>query len=160
MWNWTINKQTMPQRMLYLSLGSNLGDKKGNILRAVSLLDEALGIEHIRLSSFMQSPSWGFKGEDFLNVALSYKTALQAEEVLRICKSIEKRLGREEEGIKLDSKGNRVYKNRIIDIDILLLGNEKINTPSLVIPHPHMKEREFVIEPLREIFDGDLNEIA
>lgn len=149
----------MPQRMLYLSIGSNLGDKKGNILRAVSLLDEAMGTEHIQLSSFMQSRAWGFDGEDFLNVALSYKTDLLAANILRICKDIEKRMGRQDEGIKLDADGKRIYKNRVIDIDILLLGGEKVNTPDLVIPHPYMKERNFVIEPLKEIYDGDLNEI-
>ena len=149
----------MPQRMLYLSIGSNLGDKKGNILRAVSLLDEAMGARHIRLSSFMSSRSWGFDGEDFLNVALSYKTDLPAADILKIWKEIEQRMGRQDEGIKLDAAGKRIYRNRIIDIDIVLLGSEKINTPDLVIPHRDMKERDFVLIPLREIYDGDLNEI-
>ncbi len=94
-----------------------------------------------------------------MNVALSYKTDLPAADILKICKEIEQRIGRQDEGIKLDAAGKRIYRNRIIDIDIVLLGSEKINTPDLVIPHRDMKERDFVLIPLREIYDGDLNEI-
>ena len=146
----------MSSRMLYLSIGSNLGDRQANILRAVSLLDAGLAGRHVKMSSFMQTPSWGFTGEDFLNVAVSYETALPAEEVLRICKDVERRMGRVDEGAVYDASGRRIYKNRIIEIDIVLLGEEKVDTPELKIPHPRMWEREFVIKPLKEIFNGEL----
>ena len=61
-----------------------------------------------------------------------------------------------DEGAVYDASGRRIYKNRIIDIDIVLLGEEKVDTPELKIPHPRMWERDFVIKPLKEIFNGEL----
>lgn len=137
-----------------MSLGSNLGDRKANLLKAVEILDESMG-EHKRLSSIVETKSWGFVGGDFLNLAVMYETDLEAEQILRICKEVEKKIGREEEGMKWDEQGRRVYADRLIDVDILLLGEEKICTESLTIPHPRMWERDFVIKPLKEIFSVD-----
>lgn len=144
----------MKTRDLYLSLGSNLGDRKANLLKAVEMLDASLG-KHKRLSSIVETKSWGFEGEDFLNLAVMYETEMEGEQILRICKEVEKRIGRKEEGIKMDEQGRRVYADRLIDVDILLLGEEKICSESLTIPHPRMWERDFVIKPLKEIFSGD-----
>ncbi|MGN1226167.1 MAG: 2-amino-4-hydroxy-6-hydroxymethyldihydropteridine diphosphokinase [Candidatus Cryptobacteroides sp.] len=144
----------MKSRELYLSIGSNLGDRKANLLKAVEMLDESLG-EHQRLSSIVETKSWGFVGADFLNLAVMYVTDLDAEQILRICKEVEKKIGREEEGMKWDEQGRRVYADRLIDVDILLLGEEKIYTESLTIPHPRMWERDFVIKPLKEIISVD-----
>ena len=144
----------MKTRDLYLSLGSNLGDRKANLLKAVEMLDASLG-KHKRLSSIVETKSWGFEGEDFLNLAVMYETEMEGEQILRICKEVEKRIGRKEEGIKMDEQGRRVYADRLIDVDILLLGEEKICSESLAIPHPRMWERDFVIKPLKEIFSGD-----
>ena len=144
----------MKTRDLYLSLGSNLGDRKANLLKAVEMLDASLG-KHKRLSSIVETKSWGFEGEDFLNLAVMYETEMEGEQILRICKEVEKRIGRKEEGIKMDGQGRRVYADRLIDVDILLLGEEKICSENLTIPHPRMWERDFVIKPLKEIFSGD-----
>ena len=144
----------MKTRDLYLSLGSNLGDRKANLLKAVEMLDARLG-KHKRLSSIVETKSWGFEGEDFLNLAVMYETEMEGEQILRICKEVEKRIGRKEEGIKMDGQGRRVYADRLIDVDILLLGEEQICSESLTIPHPRMWERDFVIKPLKEIFSGD-----
>ncbi len=147
----------MKSRILYLSIGSNIAPRRENILEAVQALDEKLG-SHLRMSSFIQTPSWGFAGGEFLNVAVSYRTDLRAEDILKICKGIERQLGRMNEGVVLDEKGGRVYKDRPIDIDIILLGDEKIDSEELKIPHPSMWERDFVIIPLKEIFEGELIE--
>ena len=144
----------MKTRDLYLSLGSNLGDRKANLLKAVEMLDACLG-KHKRLSSIVETKSWGFEGKDFLNLAVMYETEMEGEQILRICKEVEKRIGRKEEGIKMDGQGRRVYADRLIDVDILLLGEEQICSESLTIPHPRMWERDFVIKPLKEIFSGD-----
>ncbi len=145
----------MKNRKLYLSIGSNLYDRKANILLAIKKLEDYLGPCE-KLSDFMETSSWGFVGADFLNVAVSFMTSLDAEEILKVCKSVERQMGRKNEGIELDEGGRRIYHDRIIDIDIILLGEEKIDTPTLKIPHPRMWDRDFVIKPLKEIFDGEL----
>ena len=145
----------MNKRTLYLSIGSNISPRREHILDAVRLLDGRIG-PHLKVSSFIQTPSWGFEGPDFLNIAVSYSTDLPAEGILRICKDVERALGRTDEGIRLDTEGKRIYHNRPIDIDIILLGDEKVDTDTLKIPHPLMWERDFVIKPLKEIFDGEL----
>lgn len=147
----------MKSRILYLSIGSNIAPRRENILGAVQALDEKLG-SHLRMSSFIQTPSWGFAGGDFLNIAVSYRTDVRAENILKICKDIERQLGRKNEGVVLDEKGGRVYKDRPIDIDIILLGDERIDSEELKIPHPSMWKRDFVIIPLKEIFEGELIE--
>lgn len=135
---------------LYLSIGSNLGDRKALILEAISALDAALGA-HLRLSSFFESKSWGFMGNDFLNVAVCYETSIPALYILHLCKDIEQRMGREISAPRYDAEGKRIYSNRPIDIDIILYGNLRIDTPELTIPHPRMHERDFVMVPLSEI---------
>lgn len=144
---------------LYLSLGSNQGDRKRNIETAISLLNIELGTPYKAVSSFIETEPLGFDSDDkFINAAVLYELDLkrgynpEAEGlmILEICKDIERRLGREE-GPLYDEDGNRIYKSRPIDIDILLLGDDKIDCPELTVPHKLMYERDFVMIPLREI---------
>ena len=107
----------------------------------------------------METEPWGFESEDkFLNAAVLYELRLrkgynpEAEGlmILEICKDIERRLGRTGKP-QYNEKGERVYTSRPIDIDILLLGNDNIDCEELTVPHKLMKERDFVMIPLREI---------
>jgi 2-amino-4-hydroxy-6-hydroxymethyldihydropteridine diphosphokinase len=143
-------------RPVYLALGSNLGDREENIRRAVALLDEFFGRPYTKISSLYENPAEGFDGPAFVNGAVRYDLDHSPLEILRICKKVERQAGRTREGIELDSEGARVYHSRVIDIDLLLCGDEKVDTPELKVPHPRMKEREFVMRPLAEIFDGNL----
>ena len=142
------------ERRVYLAFGSNLGDRRANILSAVELLDKYLGTSRERLSSLYETEAEGFDGPPFLNAAGLWTTKADPHEILRICKLVERELGRENEGIHLDAEGRRIYSSRPVDIDILLIGDERIQTPTLTVPHPRMEEREFVMLPLREIFEG------
>ena len=144
---------------LYLSLGSNKGDKRKNIEDAISLLNIELGTPYKAVSSFMETEPWGFDSDErFVNAAVLYELDLPKEYnpeaeglmVLEICKSIERRLGREGEA-RYDADGNRIYTDRPIDIDILLFGDDKIDCEELTVPHKLMYERDFVMIPLREI---------
>ena len=140
----------MKLRPVYLALGSNLGDRRENILEAVRRLDLRFG-PHIKLSALHESKASGFDGPDFLNAAVRYDLDLEPLQILHFCKEIEEEMGRPEHGIELDREGRRIYHSRIIDIDILLIGDETVDTPELKVPHPLMKEREFVMVPLGEI---------
>ena len=144
---------------LYLSLGSNQGDREYNIETALSLLNIELKTPYKAVSALYETEPWGFESEDrFLNVAVLYELRLQkgfnpeAEGlmILETCKSIERRLGRT--GVpQYDEKGERIYTSRPIDIDILLFGDYNIDCEELTIPHKLMWERDFVMTPLNEI---------
>ncbi len=136
---------------VYLSLGSNMGDRRGNLERALTLLDEGLGEHYSALSSIVESKSWGFEGGDFLNCAVRYGCSLTPLDLLHLCKSIERRMGRTGTP-EYAPDGSRIYHDRIIDIDILLYSDISIDTPELAVPHPKMGEREFIMGPLMEIF--------
>ena len=145
---------------LYLSLGSNQGDREQNIENAVSLLNIELKTPYKAISSLLETEPWGFESEEkFLNAAVHYQLMLkkgynpEAEGlmILEICKDIERRLGRTI-GVEYNEAGERVYHNRPIDIDILLFGEHKIDCPELTVPHKLMYERDFVMIPLKEIF--------
>ena len=144
---------------LYLSLGSNQGDRRKNIEDALSLLNIELGTPYKRVSSLLEIKPWGFESEEmFLNAAVMYELDLpkgynpEAEGllILETCKDIERRLGRAGKP-QYDERGERIYTDRPIDIDILLLGNDKIDCEELTIPHKLMYERDFVMIPLNEI---------
>jgi 2-amino-4-hydroxy-6-hydroxymethyldihydropteridine diphosphokinase len=144
---------------LYLSLGSNQGDRRKNIDDAISLLNIELGTPYKRISSLLETKPWGFDSEEmFLNAAVMYELDLpkgynpEAEGllILEICKSIERRLGRKGDP-QYDESGDRIYTDRPIDIDILLFGDNKIDCEELTVPHKLMWEREFVMVPLKEI---------
>lgn len=144
---------------LYLSLGSNQGDRRRNLEDALSMLNIELGTPFKTVSSFIETEPWGFDSdENFLNAVVLYELELpenynaEAEGlmILEICKSIERRLGRTGEP-EYDNYGRRIYRSRPIDIDILLFGDNRIDCPELTVPHKLMYERDFVMKPLREI---------
>ncbi len=130
---------------LLVSLGSNIGDKQQNIERAIALIDEKIG-SVVKKSSFYTTEPVGFTSDNnFINAAIEVKTNLPIYRILKITQKIERLMGRTQKS----SKG--VYHDRIIDIDILMYGNKKIHSSRLTVPHPRMYERDFVMQPLREI---------
>ena len=150
------NKQKV---QLYLSLGSNQGDKRQNIEVALSLLNIELKTPYKAVSSMIETQPWGFESDDrFINaVALyelsfpqGYSTEAERLMILEICKGIERKLGRTGNP-QYDSEGRRIYTSRPIDIHILLLGNDRIDFQELTVPHKLMWERDFVMVPLREV---------
>ncbi len=142
----------MAGEQVYFSLGSNLGDRKRNLERALRKMDKAFGCHWLRVSPFLETEAWGFDGAPFLNCAVLYELEEEPAQVLKKCKRIERRMGRRER-LEYDAEGKRIYHNRRIDIDILLFGDRKVETPELVIPHPRMDERDFVKETMKFIKD-------
>lgn len=135
----------MEKKRVYLGLGSNLGDKKEIMTRAIELLSLALGSEPL-CSSFIESEPWGFESQNsFVNCVVALETNIAPMQLLCITESIEKQLGREKKSI-----GGQ-YSDRAIDIDILFYGDEVITCERLTIPHPLLHKRSFVLEPLNEI---------
>lgn len=128
-----------------LSLGSNLGPRETYLRKALQALDKELG-SLVKCSSFYETLPWGFSSDSlFLNAAACFDTLLSPEEVLAVTQQIEKSLGRKEKS----RQGQ--YADRCIDIDILLYDDRVMQTPDMILPHPHMAERMFVLEPLAEI---------
>ena len=148
---------------LYLGLGSNLGERELNLMRAVTLLDEAFETHPERISRIYETAAYGFEGPDFLNMCIMYRLKQDASSeehvsaLFHMIKDIEKALGRDDK-TEFDANGNRIYHSRPIDIDILFYGNEVIETEELSIPHPRIAERDFVKKPLREIAKKSLRE--
>ena len=131
--------------MVYLGLGTNLGDKQKNLNDAIRMLGNQVG-EVEKVSSVIETEPKGFKSDNrFLNAVVKVRTALSQFEILDITQDVEKSLGRKEKS------SNGIYHDRVIDIDILLYDDINISTPRLVIPHPRMTQREFVMTPLAEI---------
>lgn len=130
--------------LVYLALGSNLGNQLKNLNDAVIAISIEIG-NVLGLSTFIRSSPQGFVSENqFLNGVLLLETELSPLHLLEKLKEIEKRMGR-------TAKTTNVYEDRIIDIDILLYDQQIINLPELKIPHPKMTERDFVLIPLTEI---------
>ncbi len=130
---------------VYLGLGTNLGNKEENLTRAIELLSLALG-PCMACSTFIETEPWGFESSNgFLNCAAAFDTELSPHELLDATEHIERELGR-----TLKSEDGN-YHDRIIDIDILLYGNEIVKSDRLTIPHPLMHKRDFVLEPLAAI---------
>ena len=131
--------------IIYFGIGSNIGDREANLRRAIELLHERVG-ECMACSSIYRTAPQGFVSEnEFANMVAVCETCHSPEEVLIITQQIEREMGRAHKSIN----GN--YTDRIIDIDILLYGDERLNEPDLIIPHPLMWQRSFVYEPLWEI---------
>jgi 2-amino-4-hydroxy-6-hydroxymethyldihydropteridine diphosphokinase len=133
----------MPAAVAYLSLGSNLGDRKQNLVRAYAELAKA-EVEMVRYSSIYETEPQDFVDQPaFLNCVLAVRSELPPFPFLRLTQGIEAAIGRTPSGFP---KGPRV-----IDIDILLLGDFIVHDERLTIPHPRMSDRRFVLEPLAEI---------
>ena len=139
------------QRLTYLSLGSNRGRKLNNLQEAIYEIAESIGAIH-KISSVYKTDSWGFKGDDFYNICITVSTYLPPEELLKNILNIETKLGR-----KRDQ--NNKYTNRKIDIDILLFDDEIVFSKNIIIPHPRMLDRKFVLVPLAEIAGNTLHPI-
>ena len=139
------------QRITYLSLGSNQGDKLENLQNAINLIAEKVG-GILKVAGVYKTPALGFKGDDFLNTCVKVSTYLPPEMLIARLLEIEKNLGR------VRDKSNS-YSNRKIDLDILLFDNEIIFSKELIVPHPRMLERKFVLVPLAEIAKDTLHTI-
>ena len=139
------------QRLTYLSLGSNQGRKLNNLQEAIYEIAESIGAIH-KISSVYKTDSWGFKGDDFYNICIAVSTYLPPEELLKNILNIETKLGRKREQ-------NNKYTNRKIDIDILLFDDEIVFSKNIIIPHPKMLDRKFVLVPLAEIAGNTLHPI-
>lgn len=133
--------------IVYLSLGSNIGNRCETILKAIEKIKELVGNVDCQ-SALYETEPWGFSSENmFINAAVCCSTELTPRQVLQTTQKIEQELGRVHKSI------NAEYKDRIIDIDILLYDDWHIDEPDLKIPHPFMKERDFVMKPLNEILN-------
>lgn len=128
---------------VYLSLGSNLGDRKAQLQEAVRLLQTNPSISNIKMSSIYETAPVGYLDQHaFLNLVIRLETSLSPLELLDICQEIEQALHRE----RLVRWGPRT-----VDLDVLLYGQEQLATERLTIPHPRMYERAFVLVPLQEL---------
>lgn len=135
--------------IVYLSLGTNLGDKEHNLKSAIDEISRRIGPIRAQ-SAFITTEPWGFESANsFLNAAVKCETDKNPFDVLHETQKIERELGREKKS------RNGVYSDRLIDIDILLYDDIHISTPELTIPHPLMNERDFVLIPLKEIKEDD-----
>jgi len=133
----------MSQHQLYISLGSNMGDKFLHLQKGVDAIFEEIGAIE-RISAVYETASWGFEADSFLNAVIFVQTNFEVEEVLTKILAIEKKLGR-------SRKQTTDYESRIIDIDILYFDDLSNTAENLKVPHPKIQERRFVIEPLNDI---------
>ena len=128
---------------VFIGLGSNLGNRKENIAKAIEKLSKTSGIELVKQSSLIETEPYGKVDQpDFLNCVIIVKTDINPEHLLEICNKIENDLGR----IRKEKWGPRT-----IDLDILFIDDYVIHTPDLVVPHPEVHLREFVLTSLNEI---------
>ncbi len=127
---------------VFLSLGSNLGDKRKNLETALDQLTRQVG-KIVNLSGYYLSHAWGFEGNDFINLVVELKTEWEPEELLDRLGAIENEMGRKRTG--------NAYQNRIIDIDILSYDDSIVENSRLTIPHPLLHKRRFVLVPWNEI---------
>ena len=143
--------------LIYLGIGTNLGDREANLREALRWLDEWVG-ERLACSSVYRSAPQGFvSNNEFANIVAVYRTDFSPEEVLLLTQQIERDMGRAEKSV------NGIYHDRVIDIDLLraYIGTQEsgVGRPieysgeRLTLPHPRMQERDFVMIPLREVED-------
>lgn len=126
----------------FLLLGTNLGNRKKNLALARNSIELSVG-SILKASSLYETAAWGKTDQPaFLNQAIQVETTLGAEQALKKILAIEKKMGRIRE---------EKWGERIIDIDILLFGNEIIESPALTVPHPQLANRKFALESLNEI---------
>lgn len=128
-----------------LGLGTNLGDREGNLARALDALERLEGTELLRLSNIYETAPFDVlsQQDDYLNCCVLIETKLKPQRLLEHCLEIEKSLGR----VRVEYHGART-----MDIDILLCEGFDSHTPELTVPHPHIRERAFVLVPLSDLF--------
>lgn len=129
--------------MVYIGLGSNIGNRFALLQEAVDCIDSRIGTI-LSVSKVYETPAWGFESEAFLNACIKIETKYTAFEVLEALLSIENKLGR-------DRNPREGYQARPIDLDILLFKNDVISQKNLQLPHPRMELRQFVLTPLADI---------
>lgn len=126
-----------------IGLGSNIGDRTGNIARAIELLTADGAVSVVARSPFYRTDPWGVTDQDwFVNACLAVKTDVSPRELLRRCQAVENEMAR----VRIQRWGPRN-----IDVDILTFRDLKINEPDLVVPHPRIAERAFVLVPLKDV---------
>lgn len=127
----------------YLSLGSNIGDRMGMLRQAVRLLNEHPAIDVLKISSLYETDPVGFTEQNaFINMVVYLQTDLLVFDLLEVCQNIEE---------KLERKREQRWGPRTIDLDILFYNKDKVQSEKLIIPHPRMHERAFVLIPLLEL---------
>ena len=136
--------------MIYLVLGSNLGDRAWNLEQAKALLAEALRTDML-CSEILETEAVGFDGPPFLNQAVCFESDITPEALLDLCQEIEVKLGRPAHEAQYDAAGHRIFHDRTIDLDILLFNGQEIHTDRLTVPHPQLWERPYVKELLNDI---------
>lgn len=134
--------------IVYLSLGSNSGNRLKFINLATDLLNIKIG-RILKKSDIFESESWNYSDNDYLNSVIKLESLLKPQEILDKCKKIEIKLGRNNKTKIVDGKAQ--YSSRVIDIDILFFDNQVIKTKELTIPHPLLQNRNFVLKPLMQI---------
>jgi 2-amino-4-hydroxy-6-hydroxymethyldihydropteridine diphosphokinase len=128
---------------VFIGLGSNLGEREENLRAALNRISSLEGTQVVRVSALRETPPWGVEDQPaFLNAVAEIRTALEPEALLDAVKRIEGELGR---------VPSFRWGPRLIDLDLLLYGTRRLETPRLTLPHPHILERPFVWEPLAEI---------
>lgn len=128
---------------VFISLGSNLGDRWHHLQEAIDQIYQKIGLI-TQVSQVYETPAWGFEGSPFLNACIEIETIFSAEKCLKELLEIELELGR-------TRLPNGEYSNRSIDLDILFYGDESRQSEILIIPHPKLTERDFVLAPLKDI---------
>ena len=129
----------------YLNIGSNIGDRRDNLYRAVVAL--AAGTSGCAVSRIVESQPWGFESDNrFMNVGVRLSSNMEPHEMLEHIHDIERRLG---SASHRDSEGH--YIDRLVDIDIMAIYNLVIDTPELQVPHAHLHERDFFLRPMMEL---------
>lgn len=131
--------------IVYLSLGSNKGDRIGYVQQATGLLGAVENISIIRTSAFYETEPWNMNTDIwFVNAIVEVKTSLSPQVLLEECKRIESQLGRKH-------SESKVYEDRSIDIDILFYGKDIINEENLTVPHKYLHLRAFILVPMLEL---------
>ena len=131
--------------IFYLNIGSNMGDRRDNLYRAVAAIQA--GTTACAVSSIVESEPWGFESPNrFLNIGMRVESNMTPHGMLRHLQAIERRLG---SASHRDAHGN--YADRLVDIDIVAIGDKVINTRTLQVPHPHLAERDFFLRPMTEL---------
>jgi 2-amino-4-hydroxy-6-hydroxymethyldihydropteridine diphosphokinase len=128
---------------VYLSLGSNIGNRQANLAKAVAEIGRRIGA-YCSSSGVYETGAWGFDSANFLNQVIFIETRLSPQSLIALCLEIEKEMGR----TRNSDKG---YASRVIDIDILFYNDLILNVENLIIPHPHIQDRRFILIPLHDI---------
>lgn len=137
-------KDTSNTNILLLSLGSNIGDRLKYINEGIAMLEKGLG-NVISKAHIYQTPAWGFNSNLFLNTCIEIKTEFNTKQCLQIIKEIETKIGRKQ-------KTKKEYEDRPIDIDIIYSSEGIFNYTDLIVPHPLLQQRKFVLYPLKDIY--------